>query len=192
MKIGLFGGSFNPVHNAHFFIAEEVLNQFNLDYLYFIPAYRQPFKSSSKMFDEHKRLKLLQSAIKNKRIKISEYEIKNQNISFTYKTIKNFQNEGKLYLIIGADSANDFNKWKKYKFIIDGVEKIIVFPRLDYKKNDILKKWDYKKGKLHFLDSLILEISSTEIRKRIQNEKPYRYLVPEKVFNIISKKGYYK
>ncbi|TYB32025.1 MAG: nicotinate (nicotinamide) nucleotide adenylyltransferase [Candidatus Mcinerneyibacterium aminivorans] len=192
MRIGLFGGSFNPVHNAHYFIAEEALNQLDLDLMYFVPAYKQPFKIDEKMLTSQERLKLISSSNKNKKIKISRFEIDKKTISYTYETVNYFKNKGKLYLIIGSDSAFFFNKWKKYRSILDNVEKIVVFPRLGFPKNKILDKWDYKEDKLQFLNSPILEISSTEIRKRIRNNDPFRYLIPKEVYEIITKKGYYK
>ena len=192
MKIGLFGGSFNPVHNVHYFIAEEVLDQFNLDEIYLIPAYKQPFKLDDNILDSDKRLELLSVSNTNKRIKISEYELEKESISYTYETINYYKKKGDLYLIIGADSAFYFTEWKNYRQIIDNVENIVVFPRLNYSEKKVLEKWDYGKEKIKFIDSIILDISSTEVRSRIRNDKPYRYLVPEKVYNIIKQKGYYK
>ncbi len=192
MKIGLFGGSFNPVHIAHYFIAEETLNQFDLDEVLLIPAYKQPFKLKDKILESDKRLELLKASNSNEAIKISDYEIKKGSISYTYETINYYKSKGELFLIIGADSAYYFTEWKKYKQIIDNVNRILVFPRVEYPRNKVLEKWDYGRNKIEFMDSILMEISSTEIRKRIRKGSPFRYLVPEEVYNIIKQKGYYK
>jgi len=191
MKIGLFGGTYNPVHNAHLFIAEEVIDFFDLDKLFIIPAYIQPFKKNHDVLNSKKRIELIKEAIDNDKIAVSDYEIKQKSISYSIKTVKEFSKKGDIYFIIGSDSAFYFDKWKNYNKIIDMVKKIVVFPRKGYPKNKIkdkVKSFD----KFTFLNTLILEISSTDIRKRIAKNKNYKYLVPKKVYKMIEREGLYK
>ena len=191
MNLALFGGSFNPIHNAHLFIAEEVSYHFKIDKFFFMPTYMQPLKLNEKFLPEEKRVMLIKSAIKGSDFLISDYEIKKKGISYSIDTIDFFLGKYKpenFYFVIGGDSAYNFDRWKAYKEILKKV-KPVVFPRKGYEREKIEKK--FGKDVFMFLEMPVLEISSTMIRNRIKNGAPIRYLVPDTVYEIIKGESLY-
>ena len=185
-KIGLFGGSFDPIHNGHIILAKKSLKQLELDYIFFIPIYLPPHKSR-KLSNISKRLEMLKIAIKGiKKAKISYFEIKRKAKTYTYQIIEHFKkeyNKTEIYLIIGSDSALDLKKWKKYKKIIN-LSKVVFCERENYYFKE-------KKGFIKLIGT-IPNISSTEIRDKIKKNIPIKNLVPINVEKYINKNGLYK
>jgi len=186
LRIGIFGGSFDPVHNGHIEIAKKVLRQLRLDFLFFVPAFLPPHKTR-KITDAVYRKRMLLLAIKDfSKFKISDFEIKRKEKTYTYQTLKYFRKkypEAELYFVIGSDSARDLKNWKNVKEIMR-LSKIVSAERKGYKakiKKDFLK-----------LEGIIANISSTDIRKKIQNSFSIKGLVPTVIEKYIKKNGLYK
>ncbi|VEU59432.1 nicotinate-nucleotide adenylyltransferase [Mesomycoplasma neurolyticum] len=161
MKIGIFGGSFNPVHNAHINIANFAIETLELDKFYFVPTFKSPFKKNEKSIDIKHRIKMLELS-KPEKSEISLFEVKRKGVSYTIDTIKYFQKKypnSKLYLFIGSDNLPKLNKWKNIKEISE-IAKIIVFKR---SKN--INKINLKKYNCKLLNNKIYEISSTQVKK---------------------------
>lgn len=186
MKIGIFGGSFDPVHNGHIEIAKKALRQLKLDILYFVPAFSPPHKTR-KLTNAVYRKRMLQLAIKNfSKFKISDFEIKRKKKIFTYQTLKRFRKEypsAELFFIVGSDSAVDLKNWKNVKEIMQ-LSKIVFAERKGYKtesKKDFLK-----------LEGIIADISSTDIREKTKKHFSVKKLVPTVIEKYIKKNGLYK
>src|SRR5210317_541551 len=131
-KIGLLGGTFDPVHSGHLIIAESVLNELELEKIFFIPAHKHALKSNEKISSPETRLKLLQIALKEyPYFAVSDLELQSDNISFTVDTLKEigeYENilNAKLFYIIGYDNLNELHLWKDYKKIMDMVQLVVV------------------------------------------------------------------
>ncbi|MBI5573156.1 MAG: nicotinate (nicotinamide) nucleotide adenylyltransferase [Elusimicrobia bacterium] len=186
MKIGIFGGSFDPVHNGHIEIAKKALRQLKLDFLYFVPAFLPPHKTR-KLTNAVYRKRMLQLAIKNfSKFKISDFEIKRKKKTYTYLTLKYFHKEypsAELFFIVGSDSAADLKNWKNVKEIMR-LSKIVFAERMGYKakiKKDFIK-----------LEGIIADISSTDIREKIKKYFFIKGLVPSAIEMYIKKNGLYK
>ncbi len=181
-KIGLFGGTFDPVHIGHLIIAETVLEQSGLDMVMFIPSARPPHKHHELMFTAHQRLKMLSEAIKdNSNLVVSDIEMKREGPSYTIDTIREIKaalpSGTELLFIVGKDNLYEMETWKDPHAIIEECT-ILVADRICEKKCDI-PYW--LKTKVKMVNIPLLEISSSEIRNRIREGKSIRYMVPEVV-----------
>lgn len=193
MKIGLFGGTFDPIHVGHLIIAEWVFEELQLDRFYFIPAGDPPHKQNQKITSSTHRLEMVRLAIQdNVKFKISEYEAKKPTKSFTIETLNEFKKTTKvndsLCLIIGSDSFLDMPNWFKPEKIIK-LAQVIVYPRIGF---DWLGAPEFLKKNTRFIQSPLIQISSTEIRKRVKQGRSIRYLLPELVGNYILKRRLYR
>ena len=192
--IGVYGGTFDPIHHAHLILAEWAINELHLDFVYFIPAYIHAFKTNTRLLSADIRYEMINAAIKDfPQFKVSRVEIDRLETSFTVDTLRNlksyeFFNKSELIYLIGSDNLSEFPLWKNPEEILS-LAKIGVFRRWKFEKPSIDCKY---KNKIIILDSPLINISSTEIRKRIKENKPYRSLVPEGVFTIIEKRKLYK
>ncbi len=181
-KIGLFGGTFDPVHIGHLIIAETVLEQSGLDMVMFIPSARPPHKHHELMFSVHQRLKMLSEAIKdNPNLVVSDIEMKREGPSYTIDTIREIKaalpSGTELSFIVGKDNLYEMKTWKDPQAIIEECT-ILVADRICEKKCDI-PYW--LKTKVKMVNVPLIEISSSEIRNRIRDGKRIRYMVPEVV-----------
>ncbi|UVD81878.1 nicotinate-nucleotide adenylyltransferase [Mycoplasma iguanae] len=161
MKIAIFGGSFNPVHQGHISIAKEAVEKLNLDKLYFVPAYKNPFKSKHKYVDVEHRIAMLKRVLFNK-TDISLFEANRKGISYTIDTVLYFRKQfpdAELYLILGSDNLPKLNKWKNIETISQET-KIIIFKR----SNNIVKT-NIKKFNCYLLNNEIYDFSSTEFQQ---------------------------
>lgn len=176
MKIGIFGGSFNPIHNAHVFMANKISMDFDLDKCFIIPTKVSPFKiANNNSIPDHFRIEMINYAIRDfPKLELCDFEIKSNDISYTYLTIdylkKNY-NSAKFYLFIGTDQALSFERWKNWEYILDNVV-ILIARRPDLKsdreKIEIEEFFD-SKCEYHFVDAPIININSTMIRENIKN-----------------------
>lgn len=199
MKIGIFGGTFDPVHIGHLIIAERFCEIMCLDKCLFVPTYLSPFKiEQNPIIPIEIRLKLLELAIRtNPLFEIEDYEIKSQQISYTIDTINFLQSKypaDELYLLIGADQAKDFHNWKDYKEIMLKANICIARRILDYELNIFPFELYLNKDlmKVYKLSTPVIEISSTDIRERIKEGKSVEYLLPANVYNYIKENNIYK
>ena len=189
MKIGLFGGTFNPLHSGHIATARFVLNEFKLDLIYFIPAYQTAYKQFGS--NSSYRKKMIKLALKhNKNFKLNLIELKNKGISYTCDTVKKLYNEkDRFYLILGDEWLTEFNKWNNFQDIFKYAELIVVNRA---KKNPhLMKGLEKYKAEILYSKNPVIDISSSLIREFIQKEKDIKDLVPEKVHEYIKKYGLY-
>lgn len=189
MKIGILGGTFNPIHIGHIIIANYVLHEFNLDMIHFIPAYQTTYKKSDN--NTMHRKKMIKSAITNNdNFLLNDIELKNKELSYTYNTIKTLYNgKDQYFIILGNEWFPGFNKWYNYKSIFK-YAKLIIVKRLD-KKTNVPEFLAGYKTKIFFSNNPVIDISSSMIRDRIKKGRDIRYLVPGKVDEYIKKNGLY-
>lgn len=191
MKIGILGGTFNPPHIGHLIVAESVRDQLKLDKVLFVPSYIPPHKLFSQVALPKQRLEMVELAIeKNRNFSASDIEIAREGKSFTIDTINSLTNlhpASQLYLVIGMDNLMDFSDWKSPNEIVSKVE-LIVMNRPGY-DSDI--KNEFKRFAT-FIKVPNIDISSSDIRRRIKLGRSIRYLVTYEVEQYILKKALYK
>ena len=196
-RVGIIGGTFDPIHLAHIYIAEEAKKKLNLDKVIFMPAGIQPLKTDKKVTEASLRLEMVQKAIEGKiGFEVSDYEIKKEGKSYTYKTLEHFYKEYKdLYFITGADCLLDIDKWKEIEKIFS-LCKFVVFTRPGYNNNELVNKKRFVEEKYNahiiLLEVPEIHISSTEIREKIINNEKVDDILPAVVLDIIKEKGLYR
>lgn len=213
MKIGLFGGTFDPIHWGHLRSAEEVSETFGLDRVYFIPASVPPHKRGQTTTPARDRLQMVRLAVaKNPKFTVSTAEISRAGVSYSIDTIRGFaatMNRGdSLYFIIGLDAFREIGSWKDFAGIFP-LCNFIVTSRPGSKEKDPLKGtgvavkklfcYDFKRknyrhecGTRVYFDELTdIAISASEIRALVQQGKSIRYLVPPEVEKYIKRRGLY-
>lgn len=195
-SVGIFGGTFDPVHIGHLIAAQSVKEIRNLEKIIFIPTFISPFKKNKKISGSDHRLKMLKLAIKGiPYFEFSDFEIKSKKISYTVDTLeylsKKYEN---MELIIGMDNLIDFKFWKSPERILE-LAKLIVLRRKFGTNRIQEKKYDLKKDKFYhsavFVETPLIEISGKEIRSRIKNGLPINFLVPKNVKEYIYKSNLY-
>jgi len=189
MKVGLYFGSFNPVHTAHLIIANYILNETELERVWFVVSPQNPFKTGNSLLNEYQRLYLVRIATENdQRIRASDIEFNLPKPSYTVNTLAYLQEkfpEHEFSIIMGADSFQNLNKWKNYEVIVNGYD-IYVYPRPGIDISNTLN------ARLHKVDAPLMQLSATDIRKYLSEGKSIRYMVPDVVLEEIEKGGYYK
>jgi nicotinate-nucleotide adenylyltransferase len=184
MKIGLFFGSFNPVHTGHLLIAN-YFNQFaGFDKIWFVISPQNPFKQNDKLLNENIRLQMLELAISgDTRFEASKVEFNIERPSYTVQTLKHLRLQypnDEFSPIIGGDNLQSFHLWKDYTEILEH-HTIYVYRRAGFHENPILANND----KIKIFEVPLLNISSTYIREMVQAGKSIKYLVPEPVEQLI-------
>lgn len=187
MKIGILGGTFNPIHIGHLIIAEEAREKLGLERIIFVPAYLPPHKDNSDIAPAHHRLNMAKLAIKgNKYFLVSDMEIKRDGRSYTIDTIKEFKKiypDEDLYFIIGSDLLTYLDEWKDLSEIIKMV-KFVAATRPGYPLKNL-------PSYISTVDIRAVDISGFEIRNCVKEHKSFRYLVPDAVYKYILKKRLY-
>lgn len=200
-NIGLFGGSFNPVHIAHLVLAERAREQADLDRVIFIPARRPPHKPNRPLASSEDRLAMLNRAIAdNEYFGISEVELNRDGPSYTLRTVRAFRNtmdiDGELHLILGGDSVLDLPMWWNAEQLVEEVN-IIGVERPDHLFGDLSSVGqalgeDVAASIRHNQVGMpLMNISATDIRERAARGQSIRYLVPESVREYIYRNGLY-
>lgn len=220
MNIGILGGTFNPIHMAHLYIAEEVRESMGLDEVVFVPAAVPPHKEVEYGVSAEHRLKMVELAIaSNPKFSVSDIELKLPIPSYSIKTVEHFQEKygekAKLFFITGMDSFLDVVNWHASQRLITLCDFVTIFrPGTNYQKLanhkyiheiDIVMlgeldlrvrcvgRVEMASGRyLWLVSSLGLDISSTDIRKRIKARRSVKYLLPEQVESYIIEKRLYK
>lgn len=197
-KIGIYGGAFNPVHIFHLIIAERFVEQAQLDFCYFVPAYISPFKTedTTSPVDSLHRLNMAGLAIEdNPKFRLSTFEIDKGGVSYTYDTVRYFRQEHKhvdFYMLAGMDQAVEFKKWNNWEKILEEASLCIV-PRpesLSPDNTDYVNSLDCRK-KVIWIDSPAGNLSSTYVRTQVKEGKSIKYLVPDKVEQYIKQNNLY-
>ena len=199
-RYGIIGGTFDPIHYAHLYIAYEAKLQLNLDEVIFMPAGIQPFKVGNNVTDSWLRYNMVKEAIEPyEEFSVSTYEIEKEGVSFTYETLEHLKNrlgeESELFFITGADCLISIDKWREVSKILS-LCTFVVFSRGGF-DNEILKKRKEEvvekyKCNIILLELKQLEISSTDIRERVKKGRRIDFFVPEKVNRLIIKNNLYK
>jgi nicotinate-nucleotide adenylyltransferase len=194
INIGLFGGSFDPIHNGHLQLANWVRNKLSLNRIIFIPAAVPPHKQNLKLTDSEHRYRMVKIAIEKYRdFEVSNIEIERQGISYTIDTIIYFQkklslNYDNLFLIIGADSLLDLPNWKDPEKILKNCQVVVLQrPEVDLNK----AKPEYKREVI-ILQSPLINISATDIRRRAKEGESIAQFVPPAVEQYIYGHKLYK
>ena len=195
MKIGLFGGTFDPIHLGHLIVMENVLNIMNLDKIIILPSSNPPHKQDKDKTDVKLRVDMVKKAIKNNnRIILSTFEADNNEIIYSYQTINYFKEKyptDEFYYVMGEDSFMNIESWKNYKDLLK--ENLIVFARssIDSQSSLVKKVKETNKENIHLINNLNINISSTLIRNLLRNGKSIRYLVTDDVYDFIMENRLY-
>lgn len=190
MKIGLFFGSFNPIHIGHLIIANFFAEETELEQVWFVVSPQNPFKTKNSLLDERHRLYMVNLAIEdNYKLQASNIEFHLPKPSYTIDTLAYLKEKypgHEFSLIMGSDNLVNFNKWKNFEQILK-THTIYIYTRAE---DDLISH--RLTGDIRAFKVPILNISSTYIRKNISLGKSVRYLVPEKVWQHLNEMNFYK
>jgi nicotinate-nucleotide adenylyltransferase len=196
-KIGIMGGTFDPIHIGHLVVANEVLNTYNLDKIIFVPAGKPPHKKGPYANCLHRYLMTNMATVSNEKFEVSDIEIKREGKSYTLETLEelmNRQENAELFFITGADAITELPNWHEPEKLLK-LCKFIAVMRPGYDREYLEGKIEEFKEKynccIEILQAPMLQISSTDIRKRIKNNKVVKYLLPESVERYILKNNLY-
>ena len=182
-RIGIFGGTFDPIHIGHLAIANAALDELRLDRVYFVPARRSPLKQDGPVATADDRLAMLTAAIAGEpRFRVSSIELDRNGPSFTVDTLETLRGEGELFLILGSDAYADFERWHEPERI-RGLAAIVLAARPGVP--------NAPRG-MRVLDSPLMDISSRELRARAARGRSLRYLVPEAALSYIEEHRLYR
>lgn len=188
MKIGLYFGSFNPVHIGHLIIANYAVNETDLNQVWFVVSPQNPFKQSSSLLNEYHRLHLIRSAIEGENnLRVSNVEFKLPKPSYTVDTLaylKEKYPQHEFCILMGSDGFENLNNWKNYEIIIAN-HLIYIYVRSGHPISLT------HGATIKILNAPLLDISSTHIRELIKRKKSIRFLVPDVVKNEIETGNYY-
>lgn len=190
MKIGLFFGSFNPIHIGHLIIAEHIATNTDLDEVWFVVSPQNPFKKKASLLNEYDRLHLVNLAIKdNKKLRATDIEFNLPKPSYTIDTLTYLKEKHKKHqfsLIMGSDNLENLHKWKNADILFKE------YPFYVYKRPEHTDFKNAEKAEVTFLNAPQLKISSTFIRKSIQEGKSVKYILSDEVLKEIEETGWYK
>jgi len=192
MKVGLFFGTFNPIHVGHLTIANHLAENSDLDQVWFVVTPHSPFKKKNSLLDNNQRLEMVYRATKDyDKLKPSDIEFNLSQPNYTINTLVHLEEKfpsHEFCLIMGEDNLKSFHKWKNYQMILE-THNIYVYPRIS--KGMVETQFD-KHQKIHHVDSPIMELSSTFIRKSIKAGKNVRPMLPENVWEYLDEMNFYK
>lgn len=190
MQVGLFFGSFNPVHIGHMALANYMLCYTDMQQLWFVVSPQNPLKTKSGLLDQNQRLVLVNAAIDDyPNMRSSNIEFSLSQPSYTIHTLVHLQEkypEHTFSLILGQDNLQTFHKWKNYEEILKGFH-IYIYPRPNCERTEFDSH-----PHVHFTDAPKMDISSTFIRNAIKEKKDVRFFLPQKVWEEIDLMNFYK
>jgi nicotinate-nucleotide adenylyltransferase len=189
MRIGLFFGSFNPMHIGHKIIASYVAEFSDLEKVFFVVSPQNPLKKKQSLLDQHQRLMIIRMVVEdNSKLQVSDIEFSMTQPSYTIDTLMRLKEkypENEYILIMGADNLKNFHKWKNYEQILQDYS-IYVCPRPGI-------KIDVSHKNIHIIKNVpLMDISASFIRDSIKQKKDVSYLMPEKVWQYIEEMNFYK
>ncbi len=189
MKIGLYFGSFNPIHNGHLIIANYIANNSDIQKIWFIVSPQNPLKHSSSLLNEYDRLHLVQLAVEDDlHFLASDIEFKLPKPSYTIDTLIYLGEKypkHEFVVIMGSDSFQNLPKWKNFPVLLRDYSFIV------YNRPGFIVDPGYN-ARVTLLQAPLLELSSTFVRTQVKEGKSIRYYVPDKVANYIETNGYYR
>lgn len=187
MKIGLYFGSFNPIHTGHLIIASHIYEYAGLQQLWFVVSPQNPLKPANGLLNEYHRLHLVQTAVNDDpRFRVTDVEFKLPKPSYTIDTLTYLSEKYPQYqflVIMGSDSFQNISKWKNHELLLRNYS-VIVYPRPGFEMES--------SGNIQVVAAPLIEISATNIRKLVREGKSVRYLLPDNVREEIERSGYYK
>ena len=188
-KIGLFFGSFNPIHNGHLMLANYLAEYGDLDEIWFAVSPQNPFKEKKSLLADRHRLYMVEMAIKNdKRFHVCDIEFYMPQPSYTIDTLTRLAERHPntdFYLICGMDNIENFHKWKNYEMILK-YHHLLVYPRKGYESNELVNHPSVK-----VVNAPEIEVSSTFIREAIAEGRDVRYFLPKDVYKYIIDMHFY-
>lgn len=191
MKVGLYFGTFNPIHVGHLIIANHMVENSDLDEVWMVVTPHNPFKKKATLLDNYQRYEMVYQATEEYvKIKPSDIEFQLPQPSYTIHTLVHIQEKHPSHefsLIMGEDNLQNLHKWKNYEEIVDN-HHIYVYPRVYEKKKEL----KFSQETIHKIDAPIVEISSTHIRKSIKLGKNVKPLLPPKVWGYVEQMNFYK
>ncbi|WP_046754895.1 nicotinate (nicotinamide) nucleotide adenylyltransferase [Kordia jejudonensis] len=192
MKVGLYFGTFNPIHIGHLAIANHMAEYSDLDAIWMVVTPHNPFKKKSTLLDNHHRYEMVSIATEEyPKIQPSNIEFKLPQPNYTVHTLAHLQEkypQHEFCLIMGEDNLKSLHKWKNYEVILENHE-VYVYPRIS---EGTVEHQFTDHPKIHKVNAPIMEISSTFIRKAIKEQKNIKPLLPEHVWNYIDLMNFYK
>ncbi len=187
MNIGLYFGSFNPIHIGHLIVANVMAE--NLERVWFVVSPQNPFKQTKSLLHEFDRYEMVEKAIQdNHKFQVSDVEFSMPKPSYTIDTLTYLSEkfpQHRFKLIMGSDNLVKFPKWKNYQQILDNYG-LLVYPRPKAEESELMNH-----DRVKVIDTPMLDISASFIRQAIRDKRSIRYLVPEVVAIYIDKKGYF-
>ena len=200
MKIGIMGGTFDPIHNGHLMLGDTARDQFGLDVIWFMPNGRPPHKALDSIgSDTDMRAKMVALAIKDhKSFELQDYELKRKEVSYSYETLEYFHAvypEDEFYFIIGADSLYNFDTWREPGRICQEAVLVVAtrdhtpLKELDQQMELLAQKYS---GNFIRLDTMNIDVSSELLRSWHKSGQSLRYYVPQPVISYIEKNDIYK
>ena len=189
-KIGIYSGSFNPIHHGHVILANYLVEFSDLDELWFVVTPQNPLKKKDDLLDDDERLKMVQLALGNDpRFHVSDIEMHLPTPSYTINTLTSLSEQNpdaEFVFICGMDSLQNFKNWREYQRILDNYE-LLVFPREGYDGGELINY-----PSVTVLKTPIIEISSTFIRQCIKEGRDVRHFMPEKAFVYMKENHFYE
>lgn len=190
MRVGIYGGSFNPIHNKHVMVINELLDKY-LDKIIIVPAGDKYSKRG--LIETSHRINMIELAVKPDRRKIIDnYECGNER-KYTYETLRHMKKlypDEEVYFVLGLDNLDEFDTWKEYEYMLENY-KFLVIKRDGYDFDKVIKKYEKYKDNIILTDLQSDNISSTYIRKNIHNEEKIQGIIDKEVYEYIKKNELY-
>lgn len=197
IKVGIMGGTFDPIHIGHLILAMEAINYKNLDEVWFIPTGNPNFKQDKNVTDKKKRFEMVKIATQdNDKFKVCDYEINKNDVTYSWETMKYLREnyDYDFYFIMGEDSLMSVETWENAEDFLKNT-KILAYIRRQEEMSKLDVKIDDLKSKGYFVEKIptsFIDISSTKIREKVQLNQDFRYFVPNQVFEYIVRNKLYE
>jgi len=192
-RVGIFGGSFNPIHLAHLVAADDARATLGLDRVLFVPARVPPHKSPGALLDGDERATMIEIALRGAPgLELSRVDLDRDGPSYTVETIRivraSLPESAEVFFLMGADSLADLASWRAPDEILR-LANVVVFPRAGHDPTEAPAEI---RARVRVLETPLLAISSDEIRQRIRDGRPTRFLLPDGVWRRIAERGHYR